>query len=395
MRKLLCLLLVLAMSFSFAGCKKADEPAPVPEPEIQEPVIEDEPEPEDPEEAVVDWTSINPLTGEPSEKDYSKTRPVAVMLNNIKQALPQSGNSQADLLYEVPEEGGITRIMGVYQDLTDVGVLGTIRSTRPYYVRLALANDAILVHAGGSGAGYRLIKEFMEKYDFDDIDFLYHGTNSADIFYRDQDRRNAGYALEHTLYTTSDSIQNWMEQNPEKIETTHRKHFRRTHKFVEDGTPEQGLDCSSMDVSFSGYKGTTFDYDEEKGVYRVSEFGSAYMDDAAGKQVAVENVIVIQTVLEELNDAKHHIAVYLTGEGDGYYACNGKYIPIHWVKEKNRYTYSFFDAEGNEIPLGIGKSYICVLDKNRDITINGELVSHSEEGVDLSELDELSDEDAE
>ena len=60
---------------------------------------------------------INPLTGEGSEVDYSNKRPVAVMLNTIKQALPQSGNSKADILIEMAEEGGITRVMGIYQDI--------------------------------------------------------------------------------------------------------------------------------------------------------------------------------------------------------------------------------------------------------------------------------------
>lgn len=397
MKKFVSLLLALAMALSLIGCKRAEpqiEPTPVPEEsapdESLEEVIEEE------EEPAFDWSTVNPLTGEPSDIDYTDVRPVAVMLNNIRQALPQHGNSQADLLYEVPEEGGITRIMGVYQDLTDVGTLGTVRSTRPYYVRLALSNDAILVHAGGSGAAYNLIKQFMDEVDFDDIDFLSHGTNSAEsIFYRDRDRLNSGYASEHTLFTNSSSIQQWIEEHPDRIKTDHRKHFRRTHTFVEDGTPALGVDASSIYVSFSGYKGTGFDYDAEAGTYGVSEFDKAYVDGATGNQVHVENVIIIQTDIKELNDAKGHISVFLTGEGDGYYACNGKMEKIHWVKEKNRYTYSLFDENGEEVPLGIGKSFICVLDKNRDISINGEVISEGDGGVDLSDMSELSDEEAE
>lgn len=63
----------------------------------------------------------NPLTGEETEKDISGNCPVAVMLNNIKQALPQSGNSKADFFFEIPEEGGITRIMALYQDIIGRG----------------------------------------------------------------------------------------------------------------------------------------------------------------------------------------------------------------------------------------------------------------------------------
>lgn len=40
---------------------------------------------------------INPFTGEKTDTDYSGTRPYAIMLNTIRQALPQSGNSKADI----------------------------------------------------------------------------------------------------------------------------------------------------------------------------------------------------------------------------------------------------------------------------------------------------------
>lgn len=60
------------------------------------------------------------------------------MLHNLKEALPQLGQSSADIIYEVPAEGGITRMLGVYQSLDGVGTIGSIRSARPYYLELAL-----------------------------------------------------------------------------------------------------------------------------------------------------------------------------------------------------------------------------------------------------------------
>ena len=355
-------------------------------------------EDEQEEEDGVDWTVINPLTGEPSDKDYSDVKPIAVMLNNVKAALPQSGNSQADILYEVPEEGGATRIMGLFQDLDGIEELGSIRSTRPYYVRLALSNDAILVHAGGSPGAYRLIQEMIQKDTFDDMDFLENGTNSAyNYYYRKPERFSAGYASEHTLFIKTAKIKEFFENNPDKIKTDHRQYLRRTHKFVEDGTPVNGFDAENINVSFSGYKSTAFDYDESTGKYLVSEFGAPYMDQQAGEQVGVENVIIVQTDIVPLHDRKGRVAVYLTGEGDGFYACNGKMEKIHWEKKKARYTYTFTDSEGKEVDLGIGKSFVCVLDKARPITVNGEEANdlYEDGGFDLADTNELSDEDAE
>lgn len=399
MRKVISLLLALAMVFALVGCGSTSVVQSV-EAQTAE---ADGSQQEKAEEtkiaaAYVDWTKVNTLTGEPTEKDYSNTRPVAVMLNTFRQALPQSGNSQADVLYEVPEEGGVTRVMAVYQDISDVGTLGTIRSTRPYYVRLALSNDAILVHAGGSGAAYRTIKEYMEEYNFDDMDCLSKGTNEAyTSFYRDSYRLSAGYSLEHTLYTNSENILKYFEENPDKVQTTHRKHFCRTHAFTEDGTPTVGaMTANSIDVKFSGYKSTGFSYNETTGTYDVTAFESAYMDAASGNQVSVENVIVILTDIVQLNDAKQHVAVTLNGTGTGYFACNGKLQKITWSKDKARHTYEFYDEEGNEVLLGVGKSYVCIVDKSRPITVDGveqEKPADSTERTDLADSEMTTDEE--
>ena len=77
---------------------------------------------------------INPLSGMPTDAETAAQRPVSVMLNNLKQALPQLGQSQADIIYEVVAEGGITRMLGVFQSVEDVGMIGSIRSARSYYI---------------------------------------------------------------------------------------------------------------------------------------------------------------------------------------------------------------------------------------------------------------------
>jgi hypothetical protein len=49
------------------------------------------------------------------------------------------------------------------------------------------------------------------------------------------------------------------------------------------------------------------------------------------------------------------------------------------------------------VDLGIGKSFVCVLDKARPITVNGEEANdlYEDGGFDLADTNELSDEDAE
>lgn len=406
MKRFLCLLLSMAMALSLLACSRtvstsddqseSDVSTPV---EITEEPVDTELEEAAPVETPIDWTNINPLTGETTETDISTNRPIAVMLNNIRQALPQSGNSQADILYEVPEEGGITRIMALYQDISDVGYLGSIRSTRPYYVKLAVSQDAILVHAGGSGKAYKTIQKYMGSIGFTDLDFLSKGTRTADIFWREQSRFDAGYASEHTLFTSSDKIQSYLESHSDEVNPSHRESYEFVHTFAEDGTPADGTNAKDINVTCSGYKSTEFVYDANSNTYKVSEFGSPYMDAAAGVQVAVTNVIVILTDITETGDAKNHVNVPTNGRGNGYYINGGKLEPIIWSKVDERDPYTFYKADGvTTFDLGVGKSYICLIDKGNDVTVDGTVLDKPEGVVrptDLSSIDMLSDEDAE
>ena len=99
-----CALLLLALTACVAG---DPEPPATPTPEPT-PSAEPLPTPEPTPTPTPEPAFYHPLTGLPCEEDLSHKRPVAVMLNNLRTALPQQGNSQADIIYELVAEGGIT-----------------------------------------------------------------------------------------------------------------------------------------------------------------------------------------------------------------------------------------------------------------------------------------------
>ena len=148
---------------------------------------------------------VSPLSGLPMGEEWVNRRPVAVMLNNLKEALPQLGQSSADIIYEVPAEGGITRMLGVYQSLDGVGTIGSIRSARPYYLELALGHDAIFLHAGGSVDAYDKIRQWGVP-ALDAVNGPYLGSSpGSNLMWRDPERRKS-YSLEHTVVTTGETI---------------------------------------------------------------------------------------------------------------------------------------------------------------------------------------------
>ena len=126
----------------------------------------------------------NPLNGEPMAQPYTG-RPAAVMLNNHKQAMPQFGVGDADILYEVLAEGGITRCMGIYSDISSVERLCSIRSARKYYVDILRGYDAWYIHAGGSAEADAYIKNIG-------LNHLDGVSADGSYFKRDKDRLNAG-----------------------------------------------------------------------------------------------------------------------------------------------------------------------------------------------------------
>lgn len=374
MKRLLSILLTLVMLFTLAACGDTQE-----QPAEDTDVVAEDPAPEDnadelaqaaaeqaaaeaaAEQAAaeqaeaIDWTGINPLTGEPTEEDISRNRPVMVMLNNLKQALPQSGNSQADVIYEILEEGGITRMLAVYQDITSVeGNLGSIRSTRPYYVYLVDGLDGILVHAGGSNAAY----SSMENRGITHIDAL--GGSGSNLFWRDKSRLNAGVATEHTMFITASDIADFIQSSG--IRTEHEDDYSMNLTFVEDATPADGSAATVVTVPFSSYKTGEFTYDEELGKYLVSEYGAAYTDGHTGEQVSVENVLIILAEVNPIEgDSKGRIDVQMNGTGTGFFCNGGKYIPINWSRASRGSQYVFTAMDGEPLELGIGTSYVNIV----------------------------------
>ena len=76
-------------------------------------------------------------------------RPIAVMIDNHKAALPQGGLNNAYMVYEIIVEGGESRLMALFKG-QNLEKIGPVRSSRHYFLDYALENDAIYVHYGWS-----------------------------------------------------------------------------------------------------------------------------------------------------------------------------------------------------------------------------------------------------
>lgn len=364
MKQILSFLCAVLMLAALSACGAAEEDAAsssAPAVSAVVPAFVEEPEPEP-----YVPTGTNPLTGLPMEPEYETLRPVAVMLNNLKAAQPQLGTSLADIIYEVPAEGGITRMMALYQTLEgeNVGALGSIRSSRPYYIELALGHDALYVHAGGSPQAYSDIS----KWGVDHMDGV-NGGSDAKIFWRDAERRRTmGY--EHSMLTSSESILNYLSEG--HFRTEHKSNYTYSQKFVEDATPINGETAEHVSVKFSQYKTGTFDYDAATGKYMVGQYGKEYVDGNTEEQVGVTNLLVLETAISVISgDSYGRLTVKTTGEGKGTYFCGGKTIPICWSRANRNSPFVYTTQGGIPLNLGRGNSYVCILSpKTGSVTVS-------------------------
>ncbi len=294
----------------------------------------------------------NPLNGEPLDELYT-ARPYTVTINNIKQALPQCGVENADIIFETLVEGDVTRCLAVFGDVAGIEHLGAVRSARTYFVDLTLSLDAIFVHHGGSDYAYDLISETGA----DDLDAMKSSGSAA--FYRDQDRLNSGVSLEHTSFATGDKLVTCAEK---RHELTREEGIDYGWIFAEEATPENGADATAVTACFtSNGKKTSFTYNAETGLYEAAQYGKAYIDGNTGNTMAFENLIMITAKSWLGSDNYHRFNELTYTEGTGMFACNGKLIPIKWSREGYSDPLEFYLEDGTPLTLSVGKSYIAVL----------------------------------
>ena len=352
LKKVSIILLVFLMIFGMAGCKKKEAPKRAEKTEEKE-VKEKKEEPKQEEVPA----NQNLLTGLADLTDGAiGKRPVAVMVNNVEAALPQLGISKADIIYEIPVEGDVTRLMALYADYTAVPKICAVRSCRYYFPAYSQGYDAFYVNWGIDDS----IVDYLEALNLDQYDGM---NNAGGLFGRDQDRLNAGYSLEHTGFFDGTRFAEVVQAEGRRTDLNEDK---KGTAFQFNGMDEQlkpeGQDCKNVSINF-GAATATLTYDGGSKTYLKQINGKPQMDGSNNTQLAFTNVFVLETDISVRDDIGHkEINWYGGSDYVGYYVSNGGMQKIHWSKEANNENsyLRFYDESGKEIKVNRGKSYIAV-----------------------------------
>ncbi|ADO54880.1 MULTISPECIES: DUF3048 domain-containing protein [Paenibacillus] len=338
---LLCMTMISCSALSNTG-----ESESVPQPNQQETekkVLEPPKEP-----SVPAFTA--PLTGLPVEQPVIE-RPLAVMINNAPAARPQAGLSEADMVYEVLAEGGITRLVAFFQSHGGDVKIGPVRSIRPYLIELGETYGALPIHAGGSTDAYAILQQ-QRKEHLDEI------SNGGAYFWRSKDRRPP-----HNLYTDVSRLRKGSESKGYTKQTE-----VPVYPYLKTGETPVMVDESAASVHIrfllKSYR-VSYTYDRADQRYKRFVNEKSHLDQNNNQQLSAANVIVMSTRHRTLDDVGR-LSVELDGSGEAMVFQQGQLIRAEWQHTSGDAIR--FMKNGVEIPLTPGTSYIHVVPADTSLT---------------------------
>jgi hypothetical protein len=284
-----------------------------------------------------------PLTGQPAPHGRVPDRPaLAIKVENLPEARPQAGLDRADVVYEEPVEGGITRFIVVYH-CHDAGRVGPVRSGRTTDPKVLVQfGRPVMGYAGGQAPVVRAIDRAGM------IDMNYNIAISAYI--RDDSR-----AAPHNLYTSTRAL--W--------KAAKAKEGAPAPVFAYD--PElagPSRKARTVHLPFSSYSDVFWKWSRTQAAWLRSHGTVPHLLED-GSQVQAVNVVVMQVQVRSgpIVDAagNHSPEVELTGSGKAYVFRDGRMIVGRWERPTLKDVTTFVTKAGAEIALAPGITWVELL----------------------------------
>ena len=337
---------------------------------------------------------INPITGiEVESEDALPARPVQVSIpNDTYGAVPQSNISYADVIYEFPVEGQLTRLQAIfYSEFPDK--VGPLRSVRYYFVDIATEYKAFHV---GYGWG-KHARSYMKSNNVPHI----NGMQETEMFYRVSDKSAPNNAyIDWATIEKAEQDQGALDEKqkikPWKFRDDKWKEEQETAKAeaqaiideksestdeedvaaVEEAKKvlEEPAKATSLHVKSLGCN-STCEYDAESGKYLRYWYGEPFIDKETGEQLQFDNILV-QKVHSDImtddetgaSDPKGRLTIDMFAGGEAYLFTQGEVIKGTWSRDKVESRTKFKDENGKQFRFTPGKTWVYVLDQDKEFS---------------------------
>ena len=287
----------------------------------------------------------------------SKTRPYAVMIDNISSARPQSNLDKAYLIYEIIVEGGLTRMMAVFKDV-DAPEIGPVRSARHYFIDYALENDAIYVHHGRSPQALSAINRLK----INDLEGLYNPSN---IYWRDKTR----YAP-HNSYTSSEGILKASNAKKYRMKSDKWQLLNYSVKPIDNSKKEDIKKADIVRINFSNSVYSSFEYNNQTKRYTKYANGKVH-GLRSNEPLNFKNIIITEGIKNySIDGARQEIENI--GHGTGWFISDNIARKITWEKSKEESKTIYKYMDGKILKVNDGNTYIGLqpIDKTIEIIDN-------------------------
>lgn len=291
----------------------------------------------------------SPLDGTMVSLEDANRHPLGVMVENHTDSRPQSGLTQASIVYEAIAEGGITRFLAVFGP-KGASVVGPVRSARTYYVDWIREINGYYAHVGGNYDALALIKKIAI------LDLDQFANPSA--YWRDKTKK---VSSEHTMYTDTAKLYGIAADKKYTTTNAFTPYAFKTEPDLATIVPT--IQTVSINFGNASYN-VVYHYDKTNNSYLRDLAGKPHLDAANNQQISAKN-IVLQTVnrrstVTAINESGYIMDTVGTGAATVFQ--DGAKIDATWKKDNENSRTRFFNkATGAEIQFNPGQTWIEVI----------------------------------
>jgi len=282
---------------------------------------------------------VSPFTGEPVK---SLARVLAVKIDNIVYARPQTGINSADIVYVLPVEGGLTRFLAVFSSHFPP-VIGPVRSARRDDLQLlGQFGRPAFAFSGAQG-------QLLPVVEHARIVNLYAGV--ANGYFRDYSR-----IAPYNLFATT------------RVLLAQSRRASKAHDigFRFGAAPPGGRVTKSASVTYPSAR-YTFTWSAKVHRWLVSIDGVPART-TAGHRFAPVTVVIQHTIVRKSGYLEYGSPppyAETTGHGIAFVLRNGREYKVHWSRGTFNGGTTFTTTSGRRMTFAPGQVWVLLTGNRR------------------------------